>query len=190
MVRLVIGSVVGGFVQWLVGFLFWGTPLSGLAFKVAPEAQNAAVQTMLAQALTPTGTGTYYVPWPDTPQGTVLHGRGPVALIHFNTAGFPVMDTGAIVGGLILSIVTIFLIGFALYAIADRVHDFTTRLRIVVLAAVATALYFTLGQPAVNQYLPWGYFVYQFISQVAGLIAGGLVLARWFLPRAASPVLP
>ena len=57
MIRLVIGSIVGGLAQFLVGFVFWGTPLSRIAFTVAPDAANAAVQTALAQNLTATGAG-------------------------------------------------------------------------------------------------------------------------------------
>lgn len=186
MVRILIGSILGGLAQWVVGAIFWGTPLGKLAFHVAGDAQNAAVQQILAQNLTPTGTGTYYVPWPDSAQGTVLHGRGPVALIHFNTSGFPVMNGTALIEGLILSIVSILLIGLALHAVAGRVQDFASRVKLVVLFSVATTLYFTIGQPVFNYYMPWGYFIYLAISQLLGLIAGGLVLVWWFLPKSAT----
>jgi hypothetical protein len=184
MVKLVIGSILGGIAQWFVGFIFWGTPLGQLPFKAATDEQSAALQTALAQILTPSGTGTYLVPWPFTQQGTTLYGKGPVAMVHFNIGGFPTMDTSAIVGGLILSIVTIFLLALALWFIADRVTDFASRAKIVVLAAVATSLYFTIGEPVYNSYLPWFYFVYLGIGNLLGLAAGGLVVARWFLPKA------
>jgi len=183
MVRILIGSIVGGLAQWIVGAIFWGTPLGKLAFRVADDAANANVQQALAQNLTPTGTGTYYVPWPDTAQGTVLHGKGPVALVHFNTSGFPIMNGTSLIEGLILSIVSILLIGLALHAIAARVQDFTSRAKIVILFAVAATLYFTIAEPVFNYYLPWGYFVYLALSQLLGLIAGGLVLVRWFMPK-------
>jgi len=189
MVRILIGSIVGGLAQWIVGAIFWGTPLSKLAFHVAPDPANANVQLALAQNLAPTGTGTYYVPWPDSAEGTILHGKGPVALIHFNMSGFPLMSGTALIEGLILSIVSILLIGLALHAIGSRVQDFASRAKLVVLFAVAATLYFTLGQPIFNYYMPWGYFIYLALSQVLGLIAGGLVLVRWFMPAAtaASP---
>ena len=186
MVRILIGSVVGGLAQWIVGAVFWGTPLSRIAFHVADDPANAGVQQALAQYLTPTGTGTYYVPWPDTPQGTILHGRGPVALIHFNMSGFPLMNSASLIEGLILSIVSILLIGLALHAVGARVQDFASRAKLVVFFAVATTLYFTIGQPVFNYYMPWGYFVYLGLSQVLGLIAGGLVLVRWFMPAPAA----
>lgn len=186
MLRLIIGSVLGGLAQFLVGFIFWGTPLAGLAYTVAADAENASVQQALAANLTQTGSGTYYVPWPDTAQGTTLHGQGPVAMIHFNVAGFPLVDGSSLIAGLILSILTVFLIGLALYLIAPRVADFATRAKIVVLVTVATVLYFTVGQPVFNYFMPWGYFIYLAISELAGLVAGGLVVA-WFLGKAMPP---
>jgi len=186
MVRILIGSVVGGLAQWIIGAIFWATPLAKIAFRVVDDTRNAAVQQALAANLSETGTGTYYVPWPDTAQGTVLHGKGPVALIHFNTAGFPVMDGTSMVEGLILSILTIMLVGIALHIVADRVQDFASRVKLVVLFAVAATLYFTIGQPIFNYSLPWTYFVYLALSQVIGLIVGGLVLVRWFMPARAE----
>jgi len=183
MVRILIGSVVGGLAQWIIGALFWATPLSRIAFHVADDSANAGVQQALAQYLTPTGTGTYYVPWPDTPQGTILHGRGPVAMIHFNMSGFPLMNSTSLIEGLILSIVSILLIGLALHAIGGRVQDFASRAKLVVLFSVAATLYFTVGQPVFNYFMPWGYFLYLALSQVLGLVAGGLVLVRWFMPN-------
>ncbi|MBA2933095.1 hypothetical protein HZF05_03190 [Sphingomonas sp. CGMCC 1.13654] len=188
MIRILIGSVLGGLVQFFVGFIFWGTPLSRLVFTVAPDAQEAAVQTALAQNLTATGTGTYHVPWPDTAAGTVLHGRGPVALIFFNTQGFPAMQTSSLIGGLVLSIVSILLLGLALHTVAARVDDFASRMKIVVFASLGVVLYSVLGQPVFNFYMPWGYWVYLAISLIVGFVAGGFVLAKWFVPYAAPRV--
>lgn len=188
MVRIIIGSIVGGFVQFIIGALFWATPLSRIVFSVVPDAQEAAVQTALAQNLTATGTGTYFVPWPETAQGTILHGRGPVALVFFNTHGFPLMVPGAMIGGLILSIISIFLIGLALHAVAERVTDFASRMKIVVFASLGVTLYAILGQPTYNFFLPWGYWIYLAISLIVGFVVGGLVLAKWFVPYAVRPV--
>jgi hypothetical protein len=184
MIRIVIGSVLGGLVQFFIGFVFWGTPLSRLAFTVAPDAQEAAVQTALAQNLTATGTGTYHIPWPETAQGLILHGRGPVALVFFNSGGFPLASPGSLIGGLVLSIVSILLLGLALHTVAARVDDFASRMKIVVFASVAVTLYAILGQPMFNFYMPWGYWVYLAISLIVGFVAGGFVLAKWFVTHA------
>ena len=67
-------------------------------------------------------------------------------------------------------------------ACAARSETTATRARIVVLVSVATVLYFTIGMPVFNYYMPSGYWIYLAISQLAGFVVGGLVLARWFLP--------
>lgn len=185
MIRLIPGAIAGGFAQFLVGFIFWGTPLSRLAFTTAGDAQNAAVQAALAQNLTVTGTGTYVVPWPSTAEGTTLFGKGPVATIHFNVGGFPAFDSASLIAGLILSIITALLIGVALWGIAGRVPAFIDRMKLVVLFSVAAVLYLHLGQPVFNHY-GWGYFIYLALADVIGLVVAGAVIARWFLPRPAA----
>jgi hypothetical protein len=181
-IRILIGSIVAGLAQFFVGFVFWATPLSRIAFTVAPDAQNAAVQTALAQNLTATGTGTYHIPWMETASGAVLHGRGPVALIFFNTNGFPAMQTSALIGGLVLSIVSMLLLGLALNTVAVRVTDFASRMKIVVFASLGVTLYAVLGQPTYNFFMPWGYWVFLAVSLIVGFVGGGFVLARWFVP--------
>jgi hypothetical protein len=188
MIRIILGSILGGLAQFFVGFVFWGTPLARLAYTVAPDPQGAAVQTALAQNLTATGTGTYYVPWPETAQGLILHGRGPVALVFFNTGGFPLMAPSSLIGGLVLSIVSMLLVGLALHTVAARVDDFASRMRIVVFASLGVVLYSILGQPIFNFYMPWGYWIYLAISLIVGFVAGGFVLAKWFVPHAAPRV--
>lgn len=184
MIRILIGSILGGLLQFIVGFLFWGTPLSRIAFSVASDAQNAAVQTALAQNLL--ASGTYYVPWPDTAQGTVLHGRGPVAMILYNIHGFPQMEPSSLIGGLILSILSMLLLGLALHTVAARVADFASRMKIVLFASLGVTLYAIIGQPIYNFYMPWGYWIYLAISLIAGFLAGGFVLAKWFVPHGAA----
>ncbi|SFR81442.1 hypothetical protein [Sphingomonas jatrophae] len=180
-----IGGVAGGLVLYLVGFIFWGTPLSALAYSSIDDAGSASLRAALAQTLTASGTGTYIIPNPATDQGTVLFGQGPIATVHFNTSGFPVIDTSSLVAGLFLALFTGVLIAAALRVIAPRVTDFPSRARVAVLFALAISLYLDLGQPILNHYGP-GYFIYTFLGDFLGLAAAGLVIARFFLPRAAA----
>ena len=106
MVRSFIGGLVAGVVMFFIGFVFWGTPLSEVAFNKANDTDSAVVQTALAQSLTRTGTGTYLIPTPSTPQGTVLYGRGPIATVHFNTGGFAANDLSMMVPGLIFALIS------------------------------------------------------------------------------------
>jgi hypothetical protein len=185
MIRTVLGGLVGGFALYLVGFVFWGTPLSMIAFSTVDDARNAAVQQALAQNLSENGTGTYVIPWPATGQGTVMFGQGPIATVHFNTSGFPVMDSASLIAGLLLALVTGIVIAFALRIVGERVPGFAERAQVAVLFAFAASLYLDIGQPIFNHY-GWGYFVYLFLSDFIGLAVAGLVIARWFLPRSAT----
>ncbi|MBB4096531.1 hypothetical protein [Sphingomonas kyeonggiensis] len=180
MARLFLGGALGGLAMWLVGFIFWGTPLSLLALSKTDDAASAALHAALAQHLGPLGSGAYPVPWPYTPAGTALYGQGPVAMILFNQHGFAAFDASALVGGLILAIVCVLVAGFALRMVAATL-GFADRLKLVAITAVAVTAYSDLGQPIFN-HAPFGYFFYLWLSDVASWIAAGAVLA-WALPR-------
>jgi hypothetical protein len=182
MAKTLLGGVLAGVALYLVGFLFWGTPLSQLAFNRPGDPQVAAAHQALAETLTPTGTGTYLIPAPDTAGGSVLYGKGPVAMVHFNTSGFPVVDGGALGMGFLLAILTGLIIALALGAIGSRVTDFFSRAQVAILFALAGTVYTELGQPVFNHF-GWGYWIYLFLSDFIGLSVAGLIIARWFLPR-------
>lgn len=180
MARLFLGGALGGLAMWLVGFIFWGTPLSLLALSRTDAASTAAVQAALAQHLGPLGTGAYPIPWPGTPQGTVLYGQGPTAMVLFNTSGFANPDSASLIGGLVLAILCVLIAGFALRMVAATL-SFADRLKLVAIIAVAVTAYSDLGQPIFN-HAPLGYFFYLWVSDVVSWIAAGAVLA-WALPR-------
>jgi hypothetical protein len=186
MTRTLIGGLLGGLALYLIGFLFWGTPLSAIPFSKVDEARSAAVQTALAQNLSQNGTGTYVVPDPSTQSGTTLFGQGPIATVHFNTGGFPVVDSSALISGLVLALVTGVLMAFALATIGGRVTAFADRARVVILLALSFTVWIHLGQPIFNHH-GWLYFSYLFVTDLIGLSACGLVIVRWFLPREAVP---
>lgn len=180
MARLFLGGALGGLAMWLVGFIFWGTPLSLLALSTTDATTTAAVQAALAQHLGPLGSGAYPIPWPGTPQGTQLYGQGPTAMVLFNTSGFANPDSASLIGGLVLAILCALAAGYAMLRVASG-FDFATRLKLVAIVAVAITAYSDLGQPIFN-HAPWGYFTYLWISDVASWIAAGAVLA-WALPK-------
>ncbi|WP_340264274.1 hypothetical protein [Sphingobium mellinum] len=179
MVRTVIGGLLGGLGMYLVGFLFWGTPLSGIAFSHTDEQAGANLQNAMAQALTKSGTGVYVIPNPATAQGTVLYGKGPVATVFYNTTGFPVTDSAAMVGGLILALATGVLIALSLRYAAS---DFGNRARLVILFALAAVMWLHIGQSVFN-HAPWGYMLYLGFSDFLALAAGGLIAAKIMEPR-------
>lgn len=182
MLRSLIGGLVAGLVMFFIGFVFWGTPLSEAAFAKADDAQSAAVQAALAQHLGRSGTGTYVIPTPSTPQGTELYGRGPIAMVHFNTGGFAAEDMGMMLPGLIFALVSGVLMAFGIAAVG-RENSFAEVARLVILFSLGITIWTILAQPVFNHF-GWGYWVYLFVSESVALIAGGLIIARWFVPKA------
>lgn len=114
MLRTILGGLLGGFAMFIIGFLFWGTPLSALALSRADPQASANLQAAMAQALARSGTGVYVIPDPATAQGTILYGKGPVEMLFYNNGGFPVMDGSSLIGGLLLALATGVLIALAL----------------------------------------------------------------------------
>lgn len=179
MFKILIGAVVGGLVQFIIGAIAWATPLGRLAFGQADVAATADLQTALARTLSPTGSGTYFIPSPETAEGTVMLGKGPVALVMFNTSGFPPMDPAALITGLILSIVMLFLVGVAL----SMIDGFARRMQALVLIGVATVLYFILALPVYNSYMPWAWWIYLGVECFIAFAVGGFVMLKWFMPK-------
>ena len=178
--RVIIGAAVAAVAMFIIGFIFFATPLSGLHVGSVDNMQAAAVQRVLAANLPETGT--YHVPSADTAEQTVMYGQGPIATVHYNTDGFSTADPAAMLGGLALDFIVALLIGAALIGIDRRVPDFASRARLVVIFAVAMSAYNHLGEPLWYHH-DWGHFIYLFIADAAALAAGGLIIARWFLPR-------
>ncbi len=181
MIRVIIGAVPAALAMFVIGFLFFASGLQNIASRSLDDTQAAAVQQSLAANLP--ATGTYSVPSPDSSsQQTVMYGRGPVATIHYNSKGFAAMDAGALVGGLVMNFIVALLIGTALIGIDRRVPDFASRTKVVGILAVAASIYMHLGEPLYYHH-DWGHFIYLFIADAAALIAAGLIIARWFLPK-------
>ena len=185
MVRSLIGGLIAGVVMFFIGFLFWGTPLAEVAFNKANDTDSAVVQNALAQGLTQTGTGTYLIPTPNTQAGTVAYGRGPIATVHFNTAGFAANDLSMMLPGLIFALVSGLLLSFGIGAVS-RENSFAQIARLVILFSLGTTIWTILAQPVFNNY-GWTYWIYFFVSESLAFIAAGLIIARWFVPKDAPP---
>lgn len=177
MIRILIGSIVGGIVQFIIGAIAW-VGFGNIAYKFASEANVADLHTALARTLTVTGDGTYVIPMPETAQGTTLLGQGPVAMIFFHAGGSTPFSPGALLIGLVMSILMLFVVGTAL----SRLDTFADRVRVMVLFAVATVGYFTLSLPVYNHFMPWTWWVFLTIEEFVAFVAGAYVLLRWFMP--------
>jgi hypothetical protein len=181
MTRSFLGGIVAGFILFALGFVFWQTPLSGLAYKNLPDAQGAAVQTALAQNLTQTGTGTYRIPDPKNQQGALLFAKGPIATVDYNTDGFSPTGTAGLLPSLIVAMGAGMLLAFGLGAVAAG-RTFGDLARLAVFASLGFCAWIFLATPIANHF-GWGFWVYAFIAEAVSFIAAGLVVARWFVPH-------
>src|SRR3546814_5566558 len=102
--RFIIGCVAATAVMFILGLIFYATPLQMLGYAAASDAAGASVQNALAANLP--RTGTYMVPMTNSAEGTVLYGRGPVATIHYNMSGFAVADPRVVAGGFVHMLVS------------------------------------------------------------------------------------
>jgi len=182
MVRTLIGGLVGGVIIFVLGFIFWATPLGEIPFSHASDAQNAAVQTALAQNLTQSGTGAYIVPAHQSAQGAVLYAQGPIATIYFNTKGYSPDDMSMILPGFIAALITGLLMAFGLSAVGGGGRGFAPVARLVVCFSLAVTVWEFLATPIFNHF-GWGYWIYAFFAESVSLIVAGLVIARFFLPH-------
>lgn len=189
MIRTLIGGLVGGLLIFILGYVFWATPLGDIPYSHATDAQNAAVQTALAQNLTRhdtktgqiSGTGTYIIPDYHSAGGAVLHGNGPIATVHYNTSGFSAEDMSMLLPGFIVALIAGLLMAFGLSAVAEG-RSFESLARLVICVSLAFCVWEFLGSPIFNHF-GWGYWIYAFVAESVSLIVAGLVIARWFVPR-------
>ena len=180
--RVILGAAVAAVAMFVIGFIFYASGLQNVATRNLDNLQAASVQQSLAANLP--GTGTYSIPNPDrSSDQTVMYGQGPIATVHYNSKGFAAMDPGALIGGLVLDFVVALLIGAGLIGIDRRVPDFASRARLAVIGAVAASAFIHLKEP-IYYHHDWPQFIYLFIADAVALAAAGLIIARWFLPRA------
>jgi glycerol uptake facilitator-like aquaporin len=181
MVRVLIGSFVGGVAMFIVGFILWATPLQYLGYSTATDAQNAAVQLSLAQNLP--HTGRYIVPNPASQVGGNGYTKGPIASVDYNSSGFSTSDPATMIGGFIQEVIVSLMIGLSLLAVASRVTDFESRARLAIGLSAAAVMMIRIGDP-IWMHADWRFAIYALIADLAMLSASSLVIARWFLPRA------
>jgi hypothetical protein len=179
--RTLIGGVVAGIILFIVGFIFWATPLGQLAYRTAGDQQGAAVQLAMAQNLSQTGTGAYVIPNATTQQGASNYTNGPIATVHFNTSGYSPDDMSMILPGFVMALVSGLLMSLGLSALGAP-HSFGERARLVIFFSVGITIWTILAQPVFNHF-GWGYWVYSFVAETTGLVLAGLVVARWFVPH-------
>lgn len=185
MLKMALGSCVAAIAMFVTGFLFYATPLQGIAFSAVDDAKGAAIQGALADNLSASGTGTYTIPNPSTSDGGVGYIQGPIATIHYSNQGYPIADMSVLAWGFLHELIICFLLGWALMGIDRRVPDYISRGKTVIMFSLAASAFVHLGNP-IWYHHDWTYEIYRFVADAVMLIVAGMILARWFLPVAAE----
>jgi len=183
MARALLGAVAGAVVLFILGFIFYATPLQGIASAELDDSRAAAVQQSLAANLP--RTATYHVPFPDTPAQNVMYGKGPIATIHYNSRGFATADPGVMLGGFLHMLAVSILMAGALLALTRYVTDFREQMKLMVLAALAATLFMRLRDP-IWYHHDWVHAVYLFVGDSISLIAAGFAILK-LLPHSMKP---
>jgi hypothetical protein len=177
--RALIGAVAAAVAMFILGFLFFATPLAKLGAGTLDNSRAAAVQQAMAANLPKTGT--YYVPSADTPEQSVMYGQGPIATIHYNTSGFSVADTGAMIAGFVHMLVVTMLMAVGLFILSRHVPSFSERVRLLILGTLGATIFMRLGQPIWFHH-DWGHAIYLFVADTVSLGVAGLIILK-LLPR-------
>jgi hypothetical protein len=179
MARALIGALIGAVAMFIIGFIFFATPLMKLGSATVDNAQAAAVQQAMAANLP--RTGTYSIPSGDTPEQTVMYGQGPIATIHYNTSGFSIADPTVMIGGFIHMFVVALLMAVGLFTLSRYVPRFGEQVRLMILGIVGAAAFMRLGEPIWFHH-DWGNAIYLFIADTISLGVAGLIILK-LLPR-------
>jgi hypothetical protein len=182
MVRALLGAVLGAIVMFILGFVFFATPLYKLASASLDDNRAAAVQQVLAANLP--RTGTYFVPEADTRAQAEMYTRGPVATVHYNMRGFSPVDPGVLAAGFIHMLIASLLGAIALYRLSRGIPLFAEQVKVAGLAVVAAALFMRLGEP-IWYHHDWAWAIYLFVTDIISLGVAALIILK-LLPR--SPV--
>jgi hypothetical protein len=177
--RALVGALAAAVAMFIIGFIFFATPLYKIGSSTLDNAGAAAVQQSLAANVPKTGT--YFVPSGDTPEQTVMYGRGPIATIHYNTNGYPVADPAVMIGGFIHMLVVALLMAAALGALTRYVPSFGEQVRMLMLAVLAAVAFIRLCEP-IWFHQDWGHAIYLFIADLISLAVAGLIILK-LLPR-------
>ena len=182
MVRALVGAVAGAIAMFIIGFIFFATPLSKLGIGTLDDVRAAAVRQALAANLPQTAT--YYVPDPSTRAQSEMYSRGPVAMIRYNMKGFAPSDPAAMIGGFVHMLIVSLLIAWFLWLLARYVHSFAEQVKITGIVILGTTIFIRLGDP-IWDHMDWTYSIYTLVADVAMLGTAALIILK-LLPQQAA----
>lgn len=180
--RVFIGSVVAAIIMYAIGFVFYATPLFGLAMETPAPILQIQVQDSLRQL---PENGTYFIPFPTDETLIAAHERGPRALLKLSKAGAPAMDPMILASGFVHFLLSAFLLGGLLFSLREKLMHFGPRMNLVFYVALIAPVFVRLSDPA------WygvglKFALYTGFADFVLLMAAGAILSRWFIRRTAE----
>jgi hypothetical protein len=173
---IAVGSIIAAFVMFALGFVFFGLLGDLMTMPLGADAQ-AAMQSAMASQLP--ASGSYMIPADEE-----AWMRGPAAMVEFVVAGGAPTMPMAMGMGYVHFLLSALLVGYGLNAVGG---DFARQARVVLWFAIGASVFMHLGDP-IWYGAGWRRPLFEFVADAVMLIAGGLVLARWFTSsREAAP---
>lgn len=175
---IAVGGIIAAIVMFALGFLFFGL-LFTMMFAPLEADDAATVQAVLGSNLP--STGSYMVPT-DWAEWTA----GPSAVINYVAAGGVPSMPMALGMGFVHFLLSALLFGYGLNAVGG---DFARQARVVLWFGVGAAVFVHLGDP-ISYGFAWRQSLFEFVADAVMMVAGGLVLARWFTSTPAATAVP
>jgi hypothetical protein len=185
MTRLTLGSLCAALALFVWGAAFWMSPLPYTV--LGRTADDAAAGKALLEHFPVDAT--YVLPGVYNPgdQLTALHTAGPIAMVHLQRSGRPVMSPLVLATGFLQQLATVLLIGVLLTLAAPGVRTYMARVRLVTVAGIAVAVFTDLGAP-IWWHHPWPFHLVSAVYTVTAWFVAGLVLAAFLRPPAPRAV--
>ena len=165
---LPVGALAAAIVMFALGFVFYGI-LGMMVYTPLDPAVAGAVQGALAEHLSATGT---YI----APADEEAWMRGPAAVVHFVAAGGAKAMPVTMALGFLNFAVAAFLIGLGLKGAGGSAQR---QMTLVFWFALGAAVFMHIGDPIWYGFA-WRAALIEFAFDTIMLVAGGLVLAKWF----------
>lgn len=178
--RLFLGSLLAALALFVWGFLFWGQPWGNPGVQNLSLNQSEAVLSTLGDAVPESGT--YFVPDPTDTDNMdrlmELHERGPIAMIFVRKEGINPMAPTVFLLGFLQCLLTAFLIGLVLRAVAAQLPTYRSRVTFAALIGIAAAVWVNLADP-IWWHHPWAFHLVSFAYDLGAWVLCGAILARF-----------
>lgn len=187
MKKFVLAPALAGLAMFVLGALYWMSPLPYNA--LTPVGDNSAAALALAQVF-PT-TGTYLIPGPDIKDPAVLtelYQRGPSAEVHFIKEGHAPMEAAVFIKGYLHYFVVALLLAWMIHGLtATHPLRYGAIVKLTALVGITGAVLICLTDP-IWWHHPWGWPLAKAVYFVLSAVTAGLVLGRFFSSRATSTI--